>query len=91
MCNTKEEYDVAVIDEIQMISDSQRGWAWTNALLGVKAKQIHLCGDQRSLQLISNICLQTKDTLKIKEYKRMSSLRVDQAPIRSFKDLMPGD
>lgn len=26
--------DVAVIDEIQMVRDPQRGWAWTRALLG---------------------------------------------------------
>jgi ATP-dependent RNA helicase SUPV3L1/SUV3 len=91
MCNTQDEFDVAVIDEIQMISDSQRGWAWTHALLAVKAKEIHLCGDQRSLQLISKICLQTQDTLKIREYKRMSTLKVESKPIRSFKDLVPGD
>ena len=26
--------EVAVIDEIQMMRDKQRGWAWTRALLG---------------------------------------------------------
>ena len=26
--------DVAVIDEIQLIGDAQRGWAWTAAVLG---------------------------------------------------------
>ncbi|EPY15892.1 hypothetical protein STCU_11692 [Strigomonas culicis] len=27
--------DVAVIDEVQMIADPERGWAWTRALLGL--------------------------------------------------------
>lgn len=27
--------EVAVIDEIQMIRDPSRGWAWTRALLGL--------------------------------------------------------
>jgi len=27
--------EVAVIDEIQMMRDPQRGWAWTRALLGL--------------------------------------------------------
>lgn len=45
MTNFKNEYDIAVIDEIQMIADEQRGSAWTNALLGLKAKVIHICGD----------------------------------------------
>lgn len=29
MCNTNRKYDVAVLDEIQMINDANRGWAWT--------------------------------------------------------------
>jgi len=28
--------EVAVIDEIQMMRDPQRGWAWTRALLGLQ-------------------------------------------------------
>ena len=32
--------DVAVIDEIQMIGSTERGWAWTQALLGVKAREV---------------------------------------------------
>ena len=42
MCNLTEKYDVAVIDEIQMISDPERGYAWTIAFLGVQANEIHL-------------------------------------------------
>ena len=33
----KQRYDVAVIDECQMIADAQRGYAWTRAILGVLA------------------------------------------------------
>jgi ATP-dependent RNA helicase SUPV3L1/SUV3 len=36
MANLDKDYEVAVIDEIQMIKDAQRGWAWTRALLGLK-------------------------------------------------------
>ena len=39
-----EEYDIAVIDEIQMIKDDQRGAAWTRALLGLKSNEVHICG-----------------------------------------------
>ena len=48
-------YDVAIIDEVQMIGDSSRGWSWTSAILGIKAKKIHLCGDERALNLISKL------------------------------------
>jgi hypothetical protein len=34
MANLTKEFDVAVIDEIQLISDSDRGWvAWWNYFL----------------------------------------------------------
>ncbi len=42
--DTGRAYDVAVIDEIQMIADSQRGQAWTRALLGLRCGEIHVCG-----------------------------------------------
>ena len=35
MMNSSVDVDVCVIDEIQMISDRDRGWAWANALMGV--------------------------------------------------------
>ncbi|GLE11100.1 hypothetical protein PINS_up023408 [Pythium insidiosum] len=36
MANINRKWDVAVIDEIQLIGDPQRGWAWTRALFGCK-------------------------------------------------------
>ena len=38
-----------------MIGDPGRGWSWTSAILGIKAKKIHLCGDERALHLISRL------------------------------------
>ena len=38
------EYDVAVIDEVQLIQDSVRGSSWTRAILGILSPEIHLCG-----------------------------------------------
>ncbi len=45
MANFSQNYEVAVIDEIQMIKDFQRGWAWTRSLLGIPAEEIHVCGE----------------------------------------------
>ena len=45
MTNFNRNYEVAVIDEIQMLRDFQRGWAWTRALLGTPADEIHVCGE----------------------------------------------
>lgn len=65
MVTTSDEYDVAVIDEIQLISDPDRGWAWTRALLGVKAKEVHVCGEERALELLQKICSDCGESLDV--------------------------
>lgn len=49
MARLHEPFDCAVLDECQLIGDAHRGWAWTQAFLGVQAKTIHLCGMYFSL------------------------------------------
>ena len=70
MASLEQEYDVAIIvvfkpyqDEIQLINDSKRGSAWSNAFLGLCAKEVHLCGDERALHLIARLCLLTGDSV----------------------------
>jgi len=70
------EYDVAVIDEIQLLADPERGWAWTQALLAVKADVIHLCGESRALELVSKLVAATGDTLEERKYSRFSKLHL---------------
>lgn len=43
LCDCEQEYDAAVIDEAQMIADPSRGAAWTRAIFGVHAKEVHIC------------------------------------------------
>ncbi|MDO9394211.1 MAG: SUV3 C-terminal domain-containing protein [Methylotenera sp.] len=44
MMNPGKSVEVAIIDEIQMLQDPERGSAWTAALIGVPAKFIFVCG-----------------------------------------------
>ena len=55
MSNVNQNYEVAVIDEIQMVKDYQRGWAWTRALLGLPAEEIHVCGEAAAIDLVKEI------------------------------------
>jgi len=48
--------DVAVVDEVQMVASPDRGWAWTRALLGLPAAELHLCGEKRSVDLLRRLC-----------------------------------
>ncbi|MDP3677477.1 MAG: helicase, partial [Methylotenera sp.] len=44
MMNPNQQVEVAIIDEIQMLQDPDRGAAWTAALVGVPAAQVFICG-----------------------------------------------
>ncbi|KAK7196822.1 ATP-dependent RNA and DNA helicase, mitochondrial [Novymonas esmeraldas] len=70
--------DVAVVDEIQMIADRDRGWAWTRALLGLPARELHLCGEARALPLIQNLLFATHErrSLSQVEHERLVPLTV---------------
>ena len=69
------EVGVAVIDEIQMIGHDDRGWAWTQALLGLQAKEVHLCGEERTVPLIRELAAAMGDKLEIHHYQRLSPLK----------------
>jgi ATP-dependent RNA helicase SUPV3L1/SUV3 len=73
-----QSFDVCVIDEIQMIADSQRGWAWTKALLSVKAKEIHICGEPTAIGLVQKLCAQLGEEVEVREYTRLTPLTVEK-------------
>ena len=73
MLPTTERFDVAVIDEIQMIGDEDRGWAWTRAFLGCQADEVHLCGDQSTGSwFIMEVCVCVCVCVWMKEHARHS-------------------
>ncbi|KAH9810478.1 Mitochondrial degradasome RNA helicase subunit C terminal [Teratosphaeria destructans] len=76
MIPLNKDLDVAVIDEIQMIGNAERGWAWTQALLGIKAAEVHLCGEERAVPLIKQLCASNGDKLEIHKYERLSPLEM---------------
>lgn len=83
--------DVAVIDEIQMIGDPERGWAWTQALLGVMAKEVHLCGEERAVDLVKSICSAIGDKCVVHRYKRLSPLKTGPSLKGDLRSLQKGD
>jgi ATP-dependent RNA helicase SUPV3L1/SUV3 len=72
-----QSFDVAVIDEIQMIADGQRGWAWTKALLSVKAKEVHICGEPTAIDLVKRLCKELGEEVEVREYTRLTPLSVE--------------
>ena len=85
MLSLDKRYDVVVIDEIQMIADSQRGPAWTAAVLGTAAEELHLCGEERAVPIIEALAKTTGDELVVHRYQRLSPLEI--APRSLERDL----
>jgi len=51
-----------------MIGDPERGSAWTQAFLGLKSHTIHVCGDERALNIIATLCKITGDDVLITKF-----------------------
>jgi ATP-dependent RNA helicase SUPV3L1/SUV3 len=84
--------DVAVIDEIQMIADDERGWAWTNAFLGVQARDVHLCGEERAVAVIQKLCQNVGEECIVHRYQRLSPLQVANSGLNGkIANLRKGD
>ncbi|KAI0478755.1 P-loop containing nucleoside triphosphate hydrolase protein [Xylariaceae sp. FL0804] len=92
MTNLNRQVDVAVIDEIQMISDPERGWGWTQAFLGVQAREVHVCGEERAVELIEALCASTGDKVVVHRYKRLSALKtMNESLNNNLGKLQKGD
>ncbi|MCJ1311971.1 RNA helicase [Agyrium rufum] len=92
MIPVNQQMDVAVIDEIQMMADPSRGWAWTAAVMGVRAKEVHLCGELRTVQIVKELAAAMGDSLEIHRYERLNPLKVMRRSLGGrMENLRKGD
>lgn len=90
MCNMNKFVDVTVIDEIQMISDQSRGWAWSQALIGAPAGHVILVGSEEALPFILPIIKELGEPYEIKRFERKTPLDICDS-IWKLKELREGD
>lgn len=67
-------YDVAVIDEAQMIADPERGYAWTRAILGLRAREIHVCCAPQARGILEAVIRDCGDHVTVVEHERTTPL-----------------
>ena len=91
MADLKTHYDVAVIDECQMIGDRDRGGAWTAAILGLCADEIHACASPDAEALLTRIIRECGDDLEIVRHERMTPLVVEKEGFRFPESVRTGD
>ncbi|MBM0207144.1 hypothetical protein JNW90_32220, partial [Micromonospora sp. STR1s_5] len=80
--------DVPVIDEIQMLTDPDRGWAWTNALFGVPAKVVIVCGSDDALSYVRRAAEAADESLEVVNFERKTPLVLlhDPVPLEAVDD-----
>lgn len=82
MADINTYFDVAVIDECQLIADEQRGGAWTEAILGITADEIHLCASENALEPLTKLIEMCGDTYTVEYHERFVPLVPDEAPFK---------
>lgn len=88
--NINHKYDVGVIDECQMISDSARGGAWVRAILGIQANIIYLCMSEDALDLCIKLIDLCGDTYEVNRCERTTKLTMMTEPVKASQ-LEKGD
>ncbi|MCR5743806.1 MAG: helicase [Lachnospiraceae bacterium] len=87
----EEVFDIAVIDECQMINDRDRGYAWTRAILGIMCPEIHLCMAPEAEEIIVKMIEECQDTYEIHRHTRDTELVFQPGMFNVDRDLKKGD
>ncbi|MCF6309258.1 MAG: helicase [Sulfurimonas sp.] len=89
MLNFEVDVDVCVIDEVQMIDDRDRGWAWANAIIGAPASEVIMTGSPNSKESIVALAEYLGEELEIVEFQRKNPLTLLDSPT-DMKDIKEG-
>lgn len=85
-----DDYDIAVIDEAQMIEDDFRGSNWVRAILGIRCPEVHICASHDAEAILKRIIEKCDDTYEVVYHERKTGLVLQQTPI-SLKDHLKED
>jgi len=76
MLNFNIDVDVCVIDEVQMLNDRDRGWAWANAIIGAPAKEVYMTGSIDALEAIEALAQWLGEPLEVIHFERKNPLNI---------------
>ncbi len=74
MLNFEVDVDVCVIDEVQMIGDRDRGWAWANAIIGAPASTVIMTGSDNTVNAVEQLAAYLNEPLEIIHFTRKNPL-----------------
>jgi hypothetical protein len=82
MLDTSNPVDTIVIDEVQLLSDPDRGWAWCQALVGAPARQVIMTGSPDAIPLVEAMAEYLGEPLTIRHLERHTPLESIGRPVR---------
>ncbi len=91
MLDTRTRVEVAVIDEIQMLADRDRGAAWTAAVCGAPASVVYLVGAPEARRAIEALAERLGCPLEVHLLKRMGPLSMESTAVRKLRNIQRGD
>lgn len=80
MMNADVPLDTIVIDEVQMLVDSDRGWAWTQAVVGAPAEHLVLVGSPDVWDVLKGLLEHLGLPYDVVRCERLQPLKVEQQP-----------
>ena len=86
-----EVYEVAVIDEAQLIEDPQRGGAWSSAIMGIRAKEVHLCTAEYAVPILKKLIEYCGDTWELIRTERKTELHMEKERFTFPDSIQDGD
>jgi hypothetical protein len=89
MMNTEIEVDVVVIDEVQLLSDVDRGWAWCQAVVGAPAKRVLMTGSPDCIPVVRALADYLGEPLTVHCLERHTPIIAEPRPI-SLAAIEPG-
>ena len=91
MLDTRTRVEVAVIDEIQMLADRDRGAAWTAAVCGAPASTVYLVGAPEARRAVEALAQRLEVPLEVHVLKRMGPLSMENTAVRKLRNIGRGD
>ena len=89
MMDPRRVVDTAVIDEVQLLTDRDRGWAWCQALVGAPARRVILTGSPDAVPLVRAMAEYLREPLTIHTLERYVPIEPASQPM-SLADVEPG-
>jgi ATP-dependent RNA helicase SUPV3L1/SUV3 len=91
MANLERPIDTALIDEVQLILDRNRGWAWSQAIVGIPAKRVIMTGSEECIPTLKRLIEDyLGEELEIVRLERIGKLEVLKKAVGNLSKVEPG-